>query len=64
MSMQYTYWQEPDGMYLGYMNEYPDYVTQGHSLDELRNMLRDILQTVRDGTLPDTRHHSDVLEFS
>lgn len=42
MSLAYTYWQEPDGMWLGYMNDYPDYMTQGHTIAELQEMLRDI----------------------
>jgi predicted RNase H-like HicB family nuclease len=47
-SVSYTYWCEPNGMWLGYMNEYPDYMTQGHTLDELKVMLRDIYQNVAD----------------
>ena len=30
------------------MNEYPDYITQGRTLDELKVMLRDIYQNVAD----------------
>lgn len=51
MSLAYTYWQEPDGMWLGYMNDYPDYMTQGHTIAELQEMLRDIVSVVKDGTL-------------
>lgn len=56
MSASYTYWQDPkDGMFLGYWNEYPDYQTQGHSLDELKEMLMDIRELINDGTLVGNR---------
>ena len=29
MKIEYTFWQENDGKYLGYLNEYPDHWTQG-----------------------------------
>ncbi len=36
-----TYWQ--DGLYwLGYINDYPEYVSQGLSLEELIENLKDI----------------------
>jgi predicted RNase H-like HicB family nuclease len=41
MELSYTYWQEKDGWYLGYLNDYPDHWTQGKTLAELEEMLRD-----------------------
>jgi predicted RNase H-like HicB family nuclease len=38
---KYTYWQDED-MWLGYLEEFPDHITQGQSLDELEENLRDI----------------------
>lgn len=65
MSAPYTYWQDPkDGMWLGYWNEYPDYQTQGHTLEELQYMLRDIREAIRDGDLVDTRLNVGELEFA
>jgi predicted RNase H-like HicB family nuclease len=34
-SIQYVYWQDED-MRLGYLEEYPDYHTQGKTLEELQ----------------------------
>jgi predicted RNase H-like HicB family nuclease len=34
-TVRYVYWQDEDG-WLGYLEEYPDYWTQGDSLDDLR----------------------------
>ena len=60
MSATYTYWQDPkDGMWLGYWNDYPDYQTEGHNLEELRRMLislrNDIAAMVSDGTMECSR---------
>jgi predicted RNase H-like HicB family nuclease len=39
----YVYWK--DGrMWLGYLEEFPDYLTQGESLADLEDHLRDIYQ--------------------
>jgi hypothetical protein len=42
---RFTYWKEPDGRYLGYLNSYPDHWTQGDSLLDLKEHLRDLYQT-------------------
>src|SRR5687767_4554386 len=45
------YWQDGD-MWIGYLEEYPDYLTQGNSLDELRENLRDINADLASGAIP------------
>ncbi len=40
---RYIYWQDED-MWLGYLEEYPDYWTQGTTTEELEENLRDIFQ--------------------
>lgn len=47
----YVYWQKED-MWLGYLEEYPDYKTQGESLDELKENLRDIFHELNSGNIP------------
>ncbi len=42
MEVSITYWQEKDGMYLGYLNEYPDHWTQGMDLQDLKDHLKDL----------------------
>ena len=42
MELNYTFWQENDGWYLGFLDEYPEYWTQGKSINELEEMLLDI----------------------
>ena len=54
MSISITYWPAKEGGFLGYMNDYPEYPTQGETLEELKAMLGDILDAIRDGDLEDT----------
>jgi predicted RNase H-like HicB family nuclease len=39
MQLSYSYWEAPEGGYIGYLNQYPDYWTQGDSIEELERML-------------------------
>ena len=65
MSIPYTYWQEPSGFWLGYWNDYPDHMTQGHTLGELQNMLRDLREIILSGDLGDEVPRSTgVLEYA
>jgi predicted RNase H-like HicB family nuclease len=42
--LDYTYWQEPGGMYLGYLHIWPEHWTQGRDMAELEEMLRDLYE--------------------
>jgi len=44
MELAYTYWEADDGLFVGYLNDYPDHFTQGHDLNELEEMLADVYQ--------------------
>lgn len=52
-SDKYTAWQEADGMWLGYLSNYPNYMTQGSSCAELEEMLHDIAISIDAGILPE-----------
>ena len=41
MTIRYVYWQEDD-MWLGYLEKFPDYWTQGESLDDFQEHLKDL----------------------
>ena len=45
MTTKFTYWLEDDGKFLGYLNDYPDHWTQGESLQDLKEHLRDLHET-------------------
>jgi predicted RNase H-like HicB family nuclease len=48
---KFIYYQEDD-MFVGWMDEFPDYKTQGETLDELKENLKDIYEELTGGTIP------------
>jgi predicted RNase H-like HicB family nuclease len=42
MEIAYTYWEADDGWVVGYLNDYPDHLTQGKTQAELEEMLADV----------------------
>ena len=55
----YTYWQDED-MWIGYLSEFPDYMTQGESLDELKENLKDIYHELSSGNIPCVRRVDEL----
>ena len=43
MKIEYTHWKDND-FFIGFINQYPDYETQGETLEELKENLRDLWQ--------------------
>jgi predicted RNase H-like HicB family nuclease len=56
---RYVYWQDGD-MWLGYLEEFPDYMTQGTTLEELQENLRDIYLDIVGGAIPGVRHVAEL----
>jgi predicted RNase H-like HicB family nuclease len=52
--VKYTFWQD-ESMWIGYLEEYPDYWTQGTSLKDLEEHLTDLYQDLSNGTVPHSR---------
>ena len=48
---KYIYYQDGD-MWIGWLEEYPDYRTQGESFEELEENLRDIYADLSSGDIP------------
>ncbi len=53
---QIVYWEE-DGAWLGYLQDYPDYWTQGETLADLRDHLRDLYHELSSGRIPSQRRN-------
>lgn len=53
-------WEE-DGGWLGYLQDYPDYWTQGESLDDLKEHLRELYDTFTDGHIPGVRRVEELI---
>ena len=57
--MKYIYWQD-EGMWLGYLEEHPDYMTQGESIEELEAHLKDIYKELTSGNIPCIRKVAEL----
>jgi len=60
MKSRITYWREPDGNYLGYLNEYPDHWTQGDDLEDLKEHLRDLYKEFRKDDFPGIKKVGEI----
>jgi hypothetical protein len=49
--LKYTYWQDGE-FFIGFLNDYPDYQTQGMSKEELIENLKDLLKDIESGEIP------------
>jgi predicted RNase H-like HicB family nuclease len=47
-------------MWLGYLEEFPDYLTQGESPAELEENLRDLYQDLISGEIPGVRKVAEL----
>ena len=57
---RFIYYQEND-MWVGWLEEYPDYRTQGTTLDELKENLKDIYRDISAGEIPHVRKYGEVV---
>ena len=58
-AMPYVYWQH-EGTWIGYLQEFPDYWTQGQSRDELEENLKDLWQDLTSGAIPEVRRVAEL----
>jgi hypothetical protein len=59
MKTKYVYWQE-DNFWIGYFVEFPDYRTQGESLTELKENLKDLYKDLSSGEIPYIRRVDEL----
>jgi predicted RNase H-like HicB family nuclease len=59
-SVKIVVWQDGDA-WIGYLQEYPDYWTQGSSLDDLREHLKDLHAEFSSGDIPGVRRLEDLI---
>jgi len=56
---KYVYWKDED-FWIGYLEEFPDYHSQGETLEELKENLRDIYSELTSGTIPNVRRVDEL----
>jgi predicted RNase H-like HicB family nuclease len=57
---KYVYWQE-DEAWLGYLEEYPDYWTQGETLDDLIEHIKDLYLDLTGGQISGIRRIGELV---
>jgi hypothetical protein len=56
---KYIYYEE-DGFFIGFFEEFPDYRTQGKTLKELIENLKDIYRDLNSGEIPHVYHAGEL----
>jgi predicted RNase H-like HicB family nuclease len=56
---KYVYWQDEE-MWLGYLEEYPDYWTQAETENELKENLTDIYNELTSGIISNVRRVAEL----
>jgi predicted RNase H-like HicB family nuclease len=59
-TLKFVYYQEGD-MWVGWLEEFPDYRTQGASLDELKENLKDLYQDLSTDKIPYARRRGELV---
>lgn len=50
-TIKYTFWQDGE-FFIGFLNDYPDYETQGYSKEELLENLKSLLNDLKSEEIP------------
>jgi len=59
MKLEFVYWRDGE-FWLGYLKDYPDYVTQAYSMEELEENLRDLHRDMTSGEIPGIRRVAEL----
>ena len=59
MRTEYIFWKDGE-FWLGYLVDYPDYQTQGMSLEELKANLKDLYDDLNSGQIPNIRKKGEL----
>jgi hypothetical protein len=57
---RFVHWQDGE-LWLGYFEEFPDYITQGETFAELQDNLRDLYRDLTSGELPGVRKVAELI---
>ena len=66
MELAYTY-EKGDNYLIGYLDDYPEYPTQGRDIQDLEEHLKEIYQLIQEGTLevnPFEGKHHGILKIA
>lgn len=57
---KFVFFQDGD-MWIGWLEEYPDYLTQGETMEELKDNLLDIYNDITSGAIPFVRKVGELV---
>ena len=60
MKIEYTSWKD-NAFFIGFINQYPDYETQGETLEEIKENLRDLWQDLTADMIPYSRKVDELM---
>jgi predicted RNase H-like HicB family nuclease len=58
-SRPFTYWQDGDA-WLGFLDDVPDYLTQGESFEDLKAHLASLYEDLTSGEIPCVRQRGEL----
>jgi len=58
-TLDFTYWQDGQ-QWIGYLDEFPDYPTQGENLEDLKAHLADLYRDLASGAIPSVRRRAKL----
>jgi predicted RNase H-like HicB family nuclease len=58
--VKFVRWKEEDA-WLGYLQDYPDYWTQGKTLKDLKDHLKDLYKDLTGGKIPGVRKVEELV---
>ena len=59
-TVKIIFWED-NGAWLGYLQDYPDYWTQGETLDDLKEHLKDLYKDINGGSIPGIRKVEELV---
>lgn len=59
-TLKFTFWKDED-YFIGFLNDYPDYMTQGITKEELIENLRELLRDINSNEIPYIRRVEEMV---
>jgi predicted RNase H-like HicB family nuclease len=58
--LRFTYWKDGE-YYIGFLNDFPDYESQGKTLEELKGNLKSLYEDIENIDIPYIRHVDELV---
>lgn len=59
-TLKFTFWKDED-YFIGFLNDYPEYMTQGITKEELIENLRELLRDINSNEIPCIRRVEEMV---